>query len=102
MRRRQSNPRWLSAFDDFPLTSVDVGAKLFPEVAAKGWTIVLSHERREPIGHLTVEPGRYQLVPGTRFALGVGGQPADCATCVRRMSTPDDMIGCFDHPLTSD
>ena len=48
MRPWGANPRWVSAFDDFPLTSVEVKARLFARAAEEGWTIVLSHEPRRP------------------------------------------------------
>jgi glyoxylase-like metal-dependent hydrolase (beta-lactamase superfamily II) len=63
MRPWNANPRWVSAFDDFPLTSVEAKASLFAEAAAEGWTIVLSHEPRTPVGRLAVDRGRYSFVP---------------------------------------
>jgi glyoxylase-like metal-dependent hydrolase (beta-lactamase superfamily II) len=61
MRPWNANPRWISAFDDFPLTSVEVKAGIFAEAAAEGWTIVLSHEPRRPVGRLAGERGRYRF-----------------------------------------
>ena len=43
-------PRWVTSFDDFPLTSVEVKATLFAQAADEGWTVVLSHESRQPVG----------------------------------------------------
>ena len=50
MRPWSANPRWVTAFDDFPLTSVEVKATLFRQAADEGWTVVLSHEPRQPVG----------------------------------------------------
>ena len=46
MRPWGANPRWVTAFDDFPLDSVARKAELFAQAADEGWLIVLSHERR--------------------------------------------------------
>ena len=61
MRPWNANPRWIASFDDFPLTSVEVKEAIFAEAAAEGWTIVLSHEGRRPVGRLTTERGRYRF-----------------------------------------
>jgi glyoxylase-like metal-dependent hydrolase (beta-lactamase superfamily II) len=61
MRPWNANPRWISSFDDFPLTCVEVKAAIFAEAAAEGWTIVLSHEPRVPVGRLTGESGRFRF-----------------------------------------
>ena len=61
MRPWSANPKWVTAFDDFPLTSVAVKTKLFAEAAEEGWTIVLSHEPRRPVGRLTAERGRFRF-----------------------------------------
>jgi glyoxylase-like metal-dependent hydrolase (beta-lactamase superfamily II) len=63
MRPWSVNPKWVTAFDDFPLTSVAVKSKLFAEAFEEGWTIVLSHEPRHPVGRLTGERGRYRFEP---------------------------------------
>jgi glyoxylase-like metal-dependent hydrolase (beta-lactamase superfamily II) len=52
MRPWSANPRWVPAFDDFPLTSVEVKSSLFRQAAEEGWIVVLSHEPRQPIGRL--------------------------------------------------
>ncbi len=61
MRPWSANPKWVTAFDDFPLTSVEVKMALFAEAVEEGWTIVLSHEPRRPVGHLHAGRGRYQF-----------------------------------------
>jgi glyoxylase-like metal-dependent hydrolase (beta-lactamase superfamily II) len=61
MRPWSANPKWVTAFDDFPLTSVEVKAALFAEAAEEGWTIVLSHEPRWPVGRLVGVRGRYRF-----------------------------------------
>jgi glyoxylase-like metal-dependent hydrolase (beta-lactamase superfamily II) len=58
MRPWAANPRWVSAFDDYPLTSVEVKATLFAQAAEEGWTIVLSHEPRRPVGRLVADGRR--------------------------------------------
>jgi glyoxylase-like metal-dependent hydrolase (beta-lactamase superfamily II) len=61
MRPWNANPRWVASFDDFPLTSVEAKAALFAEAVAEGWTIVLSHEPRHPVGRLIEARGRYRF-----------------------------------------
>ena len=61
MRPWSANPRWVTAFDDYPLTSVDVKASLFARAADEGWTLVLSHEARHPVGRLERERDRFRF-----------------------------------------
>jgi glyoxylase-like metal-dependent hydrolase (beta-lactamase superfamily II) len=63
MRPWSANPRWVTAFDDFPLDSVTVKGDLFAQAADEGWTIVLSHEREHPIGRLVRDRDRYRYDP---------------------------------------
>ncbi|MDQ3937875.1 MAG: MBL fold metallo-hydrolase, partial [Chloroflexota bacterium] len=63
MRPWSSNPRWIPSFDDFPLTSVEVKASLFRRAAEERWTIVLSHEPRQPIGRFIAERDRFRFEP---------------------------------------
>jgi glyoxylase-like metal-dependent hydrolase (beta-lactamase superfamily II) len=63
MRPWSANPRWVTAFDDFPLDSVDRKAELFAEAAAAGWLIALSHEMKAPIGRLVPDRDRYRYEP---------------------------------------
>jgi glyoxylase-like metal-dependent hydrolase (beta-lactamase superfamily II) len=63
MRPWSANPRWVPSFDDFPLTSVEVKASLFRRAAEEGWTVVLSHEPRQPVGHFTVDRDRFRFEP---------------------------------------
>ena len=60
MRPWSANPRWVTAFDDFPLDSVAVKGALFGQAADEGWTIVLSHEREHPIGRLMRDRDRFR------------------------------------------
>ena len=59
MRPWNANPRWVSAFDDFPLDSVDVKGSLFARAADEGWLIALSHEPFHPIGRLRPDRDRF-------------------------------------------
>ncbi len=61
MRPWGANPRWVSAFDDYPLTSVEVKADLFRQAAYEGWTVVLSHEPRRPVGRLAPDRDRFRF-----------------------------------------
>ena len=61
MRPWGANPRWISAFDDFPLTSVEVKAAIFRQAAEEGWTVVLSHEPRTPVGRLHADGDRFRF-----------------------------------------
>jgi len=63
MRPWSANPRWVTAFDDFPLTSVEVKASLFAQAADEEWTVVLSHEVRQPVGRLVRDRDRYRWTP---------------------------------------
>jgi glyoxylase-like metal-dependent hydrolase (beta-lactamase superfamily II) len=64
VRPWSGNPKWVTAFDDFPLDSVTVKGELFARAAAEGWTVVLSHERHKPIGRLVPDRDRYAFQPG--------------------------------------
>ena len=59
MRPWSANPKWVTAFDDFPLDSVAVKAQLFGRAADEGWTIVLSHEPFHPVGRLVRDRDRF-------------------------------------------
>jgi glyoxylase-like metal-dependent hydrolase (beta-lactamase superfamily II) len=61
MRPWSANPRWVTAFDDFPLDSVDVKASLFARAADEGWLIALSHERWTPVGRLVRDRDRFRF-----------------------------------------
>jgi len=63
MRPWSANPRWVTAFDDFPLDSVTAKGELFRRAAAEDWTLVLSHERRRPVGRLVPDRDRYTFEP---------------------------------------
>jgi glyoxylase-like metal-dependent hydrolase (beta-lactamase superfamily II) len=59
MRPWSANPKWVTAFDDFPLTSVAVKVELFTRAAEENWTIVLSHEPLHPVGRLIRDRDRF-------------------------------------------
>jgi glyoxylase-like metal-dependent hydrolase (beta-lactamase superfamily II) len=63
MRPWSTNPRWVPSFDDFPLTSVEVKAKLFRQAAEDAWTVVLSHEPRRPVGRIDRDGQRFLYRP---------------------------------------
>ena len=63
MRPWSANPRWVTSFDDFPLTSVEVKVGLFRRAVEEGWTVVLSHEPRTPVGHLAADRDRFRFEP---------------------------------------
>ncbi len=58
-----ANPRWITTYDDFPLTSVARKAVLFRRAAAEGWLVVCSHEPEHPVGRLVAEGDRYRFEP---------------------------------------
>ncbi len=68
MRPWAANPRWVTAFDDFPLDSVSVKGELFSRAADEGWTLVLSHEAKTPVGRLVPDRDRYRFEPTGRPA----------------------------------
>ncbi len=61
MRPWSANPKWVTAFDDFPLDSVVAKGALFARAADEGWTVVLSHEPKHPVGHLVRERDRFRF-----------------------------------------
>jgi glyoxylase-like metal-dependent hydrolase (beta-lactamase superfamily II) len=63
MRPWSAHPRWVTSFDDFPLTSVEVKASLFRRAAEEGWTVVLSHEPRQPVGRIVADRDRFRFEP---------------------------------------
>ncbi len=63
MRPWSANPRWIPAFDDFPLDSVALKASLFTRAAEERWTVVLSHEVRHPVGRLVPDRDRFTWEP---------------------------------------
>jgi glyoxylase-like metal-dependent hydrolase (beta-lactamase superfamily II) len=63
MRPWSANPRWVTAFADFPLDSVEVKGELFARAADEGWLIALSHEPVTPIGRLAPDRDRYRFDP---------------------------------------
>jgi glyoxylase-like metal-dependent hydrolase (beta-lactamase superfamily II) len=60
MRPWSANPRWITAFDDFPLDSVLVKGSLFAQAADEGWIVVLSHEPFHPVGRLVRDRDRFR------------------------------------------
>lgn len=64
MRPWAANPRWVTAFDDFPLDSVRRKAELFAQAVDEDWLLVLSHEVRQPVGRLVRDRDRFAFVPG--------------------------------------
>ena len=63
MRPWAANPRWVTAFDDFPLDSVSKKAELFAQAVDEDWVIVLSHEAKHPIGRIERDRDRFRYVP---------------------------------------
>jgi glyoxylase-like metal-dependent hydrolase (beta-lactamase superfamily II) len=63
MRPWAANPRWVTAFDDFPLDSVSRKVELFAQAADEGWLIVLSHEARRPVGRVVRDRDRFRYEP---------------------------------------
>ena len=63
MRPWSANPRWVTAFDDFPLDSVEVKGRLFRQAAEEGWIVALSHEPVYPVGRLLPDRDRYVYQP---------------------------------------
>ncbi len=58
-----ANPRWVTTYDDFPLTSVARKAELFRRAAEEGWLLVCSHEPVRPVGRLEREGDRFRFEP---------------------------------------
>ena len=63
MRPWAANPRWVTAFDDFPLDSVVRKAELFRQAAEEEWLIALSHERVHPVGRVVPDRDRFRYEP---------------------------------------
>jgi glyoxylase-like metal-dependent hydrolase (beta-lactamase superfamily II) len=63
MRPWAANPRWVTAFDDFPLDSVTRKVELFTQAVEEDWIVVLSHEATQPIGRLVRDRDRFRFEP---------------------------------------
>lgn len=63
MRPWGANPRWVTAFDDFPLDSVVRKTEMFTQAVEEDWLIVLSHEARQPVGRLVRDRDRFRFEP---------------------------------------
>jgi glyoxylase-like metal-dependent hydrolase (beta-lactamase superfamily II) len=63
MRPWGANPRWITAFDDFPLDSVRRKVELFGQAVDEDWLIVLSHESKRPVGRLERDRDRFRFAP---------------------------------------
>ena len=63
MRPWAANPRWVTAFDDFPLDSVARKAELFAQAVDEDWIIALSHESHHPIGRVERDRDRFRFAP---------------------------------------
>jgi len=63
MRPWAANPRWVTAFDDFPLDSVVRKAELFAQAVDEDWIVVLSHEVTHPVGRLVRDRDRFRYEP---------------------------------------
>lgn len=61
MRPWAANPRWVTAFDDFPLDSVIRKIELFTQAVEEDWIVVLSHEATRPIGRLVRDRDRFRF-----------------------------------------
>jgi glyoxylase-like metal-dependent hydrolase (beta-lactamase superfamily II) len=61
MRPWSANPRWVTAFDDFPLDSVEIKGQLFARAADEGWLVALSHEPVTPVGRLIRDRDRFRF-----------------------------------------
>ncbi|HWP63481.1 MAG TPA: MBL fold metallo-hydrolase [Candidatus Binatia bacterium] len=55
-----ANPRWITTYDDFPLTSVARKVELFRRAAEEGWLVVCSHEPEAPVGRLVRDGDRFR------------------------------------------
>jgi glyoxylase-like metal-dependent hydrolase (beta-lactamase superfamily II) len=63
MRPWGANPRWVTAFDDFPLESVAKKGELFAQAVEEDWIVVLSHEAKRPVGRLVRDRDRFRFEP---------------------------------------
>jgi glyoxylase-like metal-dependent hydrolase (beta-lactamase superfamily II) len=63
MRPWSANPKWVTAFDDFPLDSVLAKGALFRQASDEGWIVVLSHEAVGPVGRLVADRDRFRFEP---------------------------------------
>ena len=63
IRPWSANPPRVTAFDDFPLESVDMKGSLFARAADEHWLVALSHEPLQPVGRLTRDRDRFRFEP---------------------------------------
>jgi glyoxylase-like metal-dependent hydrolase (beta-lactamase superfamily II) len=61
MRPWAANPRWVTAFDDFPLDSVRAKGELFRRAVEDCWIVAMSHEVRSPVGRLVPDRDRFRF-----------------------------------------
>jgi glyoxylase-like metal-dependent hydrolase (beta-lactamase superfamily II) len=62
MRPWQSNPRWVTAYDDEAWVSVDAKTSIFTEAAAGEWLVAMSHEVAAPLGRLVADGDRFRFI----------------------------------------
>ncbi|MEY4046274.1 MAG: hypothetical protein RIR19_743 [Chloroflexota bacterium] len=62
MRPWQSNPRWVTAYDDEAWVSVDAKTSIFAEAAAGEWLVAMSHEVAAPLGRLVADGDRFRFI----------------------------------------
>ncbi len=52
---------WIMAYDLFPLTTLEVRKRIYPQAVDEKWLLFLEHDPKLPLGRLSQENGRYIL-----------------------------------------
>ncbi len=66
------NPTWVTAYDLFPLESIENKKRLLAQAAAENWLCVFVHDAENPWGYVRAgERGKFQFEPLGETVLGV-------------------------------
>jgi hypothetical protein len=50
---------WITAYDLYPMTTLENKKKWIPECVREGWIALFAHESATPAAHLRERPGRH-------------------------------------------
>ena len=54
---------WIIAYDLFPLTTLEVRKRIYPQAVDEKWLLFFEHDPKLPLGRLSQENGKYILEP---------------------------------------
>ncbi|MFQ5930397.1 MAG: MBL fold metallo-hydrolase [Acidobacteriota bacterium] len=56
---------WIMGYDVFPLTTLEVRKRIYPQAAEEKWLLFFEHDPELPVGYLSKEDDKYTLEPDT-------------------------------------